>query len=151
EISPKTETDMFRFNVTSPGRFFFDNQSTHQGGSAVQLVLVNPQGFRVLSTGFLNGDPLDAEAVLTSPGIYTILLEGQPQSPSTGNYQFTVTSVPDPQPTVINIGQFVDTSISQPGEQDVFTFTLPQDGAIYMDAMSLDGKLRYTLIGPTGT
>ena len=41
-------------------------------------VLVNPQGFRVLSTGFLSGgNPLDAEAVLTSPGTYTVLLEGE--------------------------------------------------------------------------
>src|SRR5262249_50602007 len=153
QISPKTETDMYRFNVTSPGRFFFDNQTAAvPSGPTIQLVLVNPQGFRVLSTGFLNGgSPLDAEAVLTSPGTYTVLLEGELQSQNAGNYQFEVTALPNTPPISINFGQLVDTSISQPGEQDVYTFTLPQDGAIYMDAMTLNDNLRYTLKGPMGT
>src|SRR6266540_1188392 len=61
-------------------------------------------------------------------------------------------ALPNTPPTSIDSGELVDTSISQPGEQDVYTFTLPQDGAIYMDAMTRDdAHLRYTLTGPTGT
>src|SRR5262249_9768311 len=123
-----------------------------QGGATVQLVLVDPQGFGVLSTSFLNpGNPFDAEAVLTSPGTYTLLLEGDLSSRGIANLQFTVSSVPDTPPTAIDFGHIVDTSISQPGEQDVFTFTLPENGAIYMDAMNTDDFLRYTLTGPLGT
>lgn len=162
EISPAAETDMFQFQVTSPGRFFFDNLSTFVGNPTVQLVIVNPQGFIVASTGFLGIDPilrfrgpLDVEAVLTSPGTYTLLLEGDLNSQSTANYQFTVTALPNAPPTNIDFGQLVDTAISQPGEQDVYTFTLPQNDAIYMDAMSVNGtiddSLRYTLTGPLGT
>src|SRR5262249_22119391 len=56
EISPAAETDMFQFQVTSPGRFFFDNhQSTFiQDRPRVQLVVIDPQGFPVLSSGFFN-------------------------------------------------------------------------------------------------
>src|SRR5262249_25785818 len=55
DISPAPETDMFRFDVTDTGRYFFDNQSTFvPGGGTVQLLVVDPQGFSVLSTGFLS-------------------------------------------------------------------------------------------------
>src|SRR4030088_2447680 len=124
---------MLQFDDTSPGRFFFDNQTTLvSGGGTVQLLLVNPQGFIVSSQTFLDhGRPSDPEAVLTSPGTYTLVLEGDLNSQATVNYQFTVTALPNTPPSTIDFGQVVDSAISQPGEQDVYRFTLPQNGAIY--------------------
>jgi hypothetical protein len=153
EINQATETDVFRLNVTRPGRFFIDNQSTGlSGNDAVQFVLVDPQGFLVSSTLFLNSaTSADVEVELKSAGTYTLLLEGEPNNQSPHSYQFTVSSVAAATPIALALGQGVNAAISQAGETDVYTFTLGQDAQIYFDAQTLDDNLRYTLSGPFGT
>ena len=152
-LSPANETDVYRFDATAGQRFYFDMQALDPNyGDWVSWRLYDPIGRTVFGpTGFyVNNDvgPL----TLDLDGSYTLLIEGRSwtsQYFGQWGYTFNVAPVTDAAPQPLTIGEKVDATLANPGQSDVWTFSLAEAKTLYFDALA-GANLTWTLTGPAG-
>ncbi len=157
DLNPANETDLYRFTAAAGDRFSFDSQA-RTGAPSASWQLIDPYGNAVFNKTFNNTTSSDVgTTTLVQPGRYTLLLEGGNGDTGSGSYTFVVVpqgnTPPSPPPpsTPLTLGSTVNASISAPGEQDRYTFTLAGASLLYFDALTNNGNLNWTLTGPAGT
>src|SRR5208337_2332230 len=74
----------------------------------------------------------------------------------TTSYSFNVEfqgNVPPPPPvgTPLTLGSTVNATLSTPGEQDPYTFTLSTAAQLYFDSLTNNSNFQWSLSGPGGT
>src|SRR5205814_6971940 len=144
-LNPASATAAYRFTVGSAGRYFFNYQNS-SGLANTYWRLIDPYGNVVFITSlFTDQGPL----LLSSPGTYTLLVEGYYNDPGNGSYDFNVVPVGDGL-QALTLGNVVSGAIAAPGQQQQYTFTLPGAARLYFDSLTNSGQLHWSLNGPAG-
>ncbi|NLX54539.1 MAG: hypothetical protein GXY58_05455, partial [Planctomycetaceae bacterium] len=136
-LDPGMETDLYQFTAEAGERVYFQMESLGGGTTNGRWRLVDPHG-QVLFTQSLSSDVDTLQ--LEQAGTYTLLLEGQIGEPFPRDYTFTVHSV-----AYLSQDLTLDTdtlgTLSKPGEQDLYQFTLSESTRVYFDALTNDSGL----------
>ncbi|MFZ4409965.1 MAG: LamG-like jellyroll fold domain-containing protein, partial [Paracraurococcus sp.] len=92
----------------------------------------------------------DQTTVLQQAGRYTLLVGGYPfNGGSDGAFSFTLGRITDTT-APIAFGQTVTGDITQSGQTQSFTFTLPTARQVWFDSQTYYGSYRWNLTGPRG-
>jgi RHS repeat-associated protein len=136
------ETDLYRFNVTTPGQYlYFDSIA---GASTNSWILYGPGGQQLDSKDL----DKDFEIALPSTGQYLLASIGR-NSSATG-YQFQV-ATSTTTPTSFTLGLPVSGTISKAGEIDNYTFNVSTAGQrVFFDGISDTANTNVRLISPGG-
>ncbi len=141
-LSPGRETDLYRFTGTAGQRLVFDSQTTSTAGT---WNLYGP------TNQFIGGTNLsfDFEVTLPSDGVYALLLDGA--SATDLPYSFNIVT-PVTTTTALSLNTPVSGTITEPGEQDIYTFTGSPGQRLYYDALKndLSDTIFARLVDPTG-
>ena len=143
-ISEPGEIDRYTFTGSVGQRLFFNSLANPAGD--IRLSLVGPTGKRLMN---FSPDGNDfGTIILDQPGEYQLLVQGN--GDNTGDYSFRYVT-----PTIITVPlQFdtdVNSSISEPGEIDLYTFTGTVGQRLFFNSLANPpGDIRLSLIGPTG-
>ncbi|MFN0054155.1 MAG: putative Ig domain-containing protein [Planctomycetales bacterium] len=121
------------------------------GAGTVGWRLVDPYGNNTFSASFNN----DVNVTVPQPGNYILVLEELFGNTSTINYTFNVQATGNTPPTpptgaALTLGTTVSDSIAVAGEQDKYLFTLASPSLLYFDALTNNGNLNWSLVGPAG-
>jgi hypothetical protein len=151
-LAPASSTDMYRFAASAGDSDHFTSVPGDYQKS-VYWRLIDPYG-DVLFTDRMGSDA--GQLTLLATGEYTLLIEGGVGDTGTTGYSFNVAflgNVPPPPPvgTPLNLGSTVTGTLSTPGEQDSYLFTLPAAGLFDFDALTNNASLQWSLSGPDGT
>jgi YD repeat-containing protein len=146
-LDPADSTNAYRFDARAGALVFFEVEAHDGGTSGAWWRLVAPYGNSVLSNAF---GAIVGPQTLPASGTYTLLVEGGSISTVTGHYTLTAWQVPTPT-EALTPGRVVDGAIDVPTEQRRYTFTLADPAKLYLDALTDDNRLAWTLSGPAGT
>ncbi|MCB1631072.1 MAG: LEPR-XLL domain-containing protein, partial [Pseudomonadales bacterium] len=150
-LDPANATQAWRFDATAGERFFFDVQA--RSGGDVYWRLVDPDGRTVFGPRYMNWtDGSSDQDVLTlaKSGSYTLLIEGRYYTTGTASYTFNVQPVSDDEATLA-LDTRVDGGIAHAGQRDLYHFTLTAPTRLYVDSLTNNSALNWSLTGPTGT
>ncbi len=142
-LTPGLESDIYRIEGQAGDKLYFDslinttNATWYLYGSNNQYVSGTSLG-------------ADFESNLSSDGTYFLVVSGSNTS-GNSNYSFKVTSV-GTTTTALTLGTPVASTISQAGEQDIYTFTGTIGQRLYYDGLSNNTtSLVYAqLLSPSG-
>jgi len=149
-LNPADETDAYKFTATAGNKFFFDVQERTGAGNA-RWRLIDPNGNFVFNNADFNTVNTDIDTLaVPATGTYTLLIEGRFNDTGTATYTFNVQPVTD-STTPLTLGNVVNGNISPTGEQDNYTFTLASAATLIFDSLTTDTRLRWSLVGPSGT
>lgn len=147
QLSPGSESDLYKFDGSKGDRFFF-NQVFRDTNSPDFWSLWGPNGGQVFSSSFSS----DVDTVtLPSDGVYTLIVEGSTNDQaSTSSYSFVVLPVTD-QAYALTLNTPTDGTVTA-GQNDTYTFTLTDRTLLYLDAvLPIGGEfMKWTLTGPSG-
>jgi hypothetical protein len=146
-LNPGNETDLYQFSANPGDKFYFDQQSLSGQISSTEWRLLDPFERTVWSTNL--GSDVQTQS-LQFAGTYTLLIEGGVGNTSSTSYGFNVQPVTSPT-TTLTLGTQVNGSISQIGQQNLYTFSLANASQLYFDSLTNDSSLNWTLTGPRGT
>src|SRR5262245_31082226 len=148
-LDPANGADAYRFEAQAGDRIFFDVQA-RSTTSGTRWRLLDPYGVAAFDRDF-NGTTSDAGPLtLASAGTYTLLLEGPITGTGTDAYTFTAQPVTD-ESFGLTLGATVAEAIDEQGEQDVYSFSLAGDARLYLDALTDNTDVMWSLTGPVGT
>ena len=140
-LDPGLSSQFFSFSGTAGQRLYFDRET----GSSSFWRLYDPSGDYVTggSLGF------DFEAELPTDGTYILVLDGGNASDSV-SYSFQVIT-PDESVTPLTLGSDVVSSISEPGERDIYTFSGSAGQILHYDSLiGGNPSIDYVLLDPNG-
>jgi RHS repeat-associated protein len=149
QLSPGSEDDLFRFNGFEGQKIFLDKLS-NSGSVRWQLL---DEGNRVVAQDYSMND---LELYLPRNGEYILALQGQEAFSTVINYAFEIVT-PDEISAPMSLGSndipdVITGRISEPGEEDFFTFEGSIGQQIYLDRLNpiYNGNLKITIESPTG-
>ncbi len=151
-LAPANETDLYRFAAAAGDQFFFDVQD-RSGTPFAAWRLVDPYGNTLFDTTFR----FDVDTLtLAQAGTYTLLLEGYIGDIGSGSYTFVVQPMGNVPPTPVSgtplvLGSLLSDMIGVAGEKDRYTFSLAAPAQLYLDSLTNNNNLRWSLDGPAGT
>jgi RHS repeat-associated protein len=146
-LNPANSTNFYQFNASAGQSFYFAQLSSSGGSGFTWWRLIDPYG-NVLFSNVLSTD--GGRVNFTASGTYTVLVEGNISDTGTVNYSFNVAPIAD-QTQALALGNTVNATLTQPGEQDRYTFTLATPSLLYFDSLTNSGSIRWSLIPPPGT
>ncbi|PHR92220.1 MAG: hypothetical protein COA78_33630, partial [Blastopirellula sp.] len=147
DLTPSSETDLYRFNANAGDQFYFDAQD-HNYLSSGYWRLIDPSGNEVFEDYFSDQDTL----VVPATGTYTLLVEGYiNESGAPDTYTINVQPVPNNASVPLTLGITTSGSLNVIGEQNQYTFNLASNSLLYFDSFTSNYDLNWTLTGPTGT
>ena len=127
DLTPGLESDLFTFSGTGGQQVFFDGIQ----GSSARAFLYGPGGQLVTSTGFSLTS--DFEVTLPTSGDYVLILDGNNSSvPISYEFEVVTSAVTT---TALTLGSDVTSTISEPGEQDIYTFSGTAGQQLFYDAL----------------
>ncbi|MEG5045908.1 putative Ig domain-containing protein [Microcoleus sp. B4-C1] len=138
-----SETDLYRFDGQAGQYLYFD---ALDGSWSNTWTLYGPGGQTVINrTQALS----DFELALPGDGEYLLALQGHNGNPATYKFQVVtptmpVASLPIGTPTPPN------STISEPGEQDIYTFNGTAGQRLYFDGIADSGSKNVRLLSPSG-
>jgi hypothetical protein len=152
-MNPATSAALFRFDVPAAGNYFFDNRTLSGTGGSDKHIwrLYDPFGSVVFSSDFAVGTQqiFDAEARLSIPGSYLLLIEPDIRSQAPLAFEFLIRPTSSPE-TPLTLNATTSESLDAPGDSDRYTFTLATDSFLYFDSLTNEHRLRWSLSGPDG-
>ncbi|MCP9934861.1 cadherin-like domain-containing protein [Cyanobium sp. Candia 9D4] len=135
-------TELYRFTGTAGQRLVFDSQSP--SASSASVVLRGPNGEAITSGNLAS----DFEITLTRTGSHILYIDST--SASSIPYSFQLVT-PTTTSTSLTLGSAVSGSISEPGEQDIYTFTGTAGQRLLLDATVNNSRALFaTLRSPSG-
>jgi hypothetical protein len=143
-LNPGNATNLYKFDAQSGDPFYFDLQSLSGGGSTYWR-LIDPAGKQLW---FNNISDVGRQALAAS-GTYTLLVEGDIRNSSPVTYSFNAQKITDTI-TPLVLGTQINGAITQPGQQNSYTFSLANASQLYFDSLTND-TLSWSLSGPRGT
>lgn len=144
-LSPASQSNLYRFNATAGGRYYFDLQAS-DGTFNSSWQLFDPLGNSVFQSYLSDVDT----KVLSVPGSYTLVVEGSRFDSGSPTYTINVQPVLTAQPTALTLNGIVSGRIDVTGEQKKFTFSLSERKSLYLDSLTDSNSLNWSLIGPSG-
>ncbi|MFO1022809.1 MAG: Ig-like domain-containing protein [Planctomycetales bacterium] len=151
-LNPNNETDLYNFDGTAGAQYYFDASSITGDIGSAYWRLIDPYGKPVPgATNNVNGGDF-GPITLPVTGKYTVLVEGYPfEGGVSGGYTINVVPVLNPAPqALIFDGTTINGNIATPGQRDAYTFTLGAESKLYLDSLTGDGNVYWTLKGPAG-
>src|SRR5262249_13831408 len=151
-LSPANSTAAYRLTANAGDSFSFTAQAS-SGLSSLSWRLVDPYGNTVFTNPFFTVSSI----TLAQAGIYTLLVEGGVANTGTGNFTFTVQALGNTAPTpasgiALSLGTAVTGSISAPGGQQTYVFSLGAASRLYFDTLlNVATDFTWTLSGPAGS
>ncbi len=144
-LTPGTATQLYRFDGLADQRLFLDSLGMVPPGASAQWLLLGP-GDQLVSSGWLNQD---LEPTLTAVGQYVLVVRGF-SADADVEYAFRAVT-PDRTTTALTLGADVSSSVSEPGEVDVFTFAGAAGQTLFFDSLRDTGTaLNAALVSPSG-
>ncbi|MEO8428922.1 MAG: PA14 domain-containing protein, partial [Verrucomicrobiota bacterium] len=141
-LDPGTRSEIFRFNGAGGQQLFFDGLGPASGGN---WSLIGPGNQNLGSANLVN----DFEVTLPLTGTYLLVLDGA--SPNPIPYSFRVIPFAT-QTKALTLGATVNGMISNPGEQDLYTFRGTAGQRLYYNALDRDfDAIAVRLVSPGGT
>jgi RHS repeat-associated protein len=131
-------TNLYRFNGTALQYLYFDSIN---GASTNTWTLYGPGGQQLA-----RNESKDFEIALPSAGQYLLALQGK--DGSSADYQFRVVT-PVQTTTSISLGSTISGSISEAGEQDIYTFSGTAGRRLFFDSITI-GQESIKLLSPSG-
>ena len=141
-LAPGNDTTAYQFSAASGAKIFLDVQQV-LGGDATWRV-IDRFGRQVASTT----SDLDT-LTLTTGGTYMLLVEGAISNTAPRTYSFNLQTATE-ETASLTLGSQTTGSISTPGQQDHFTFTLADRASLYFDALTNASAFTWALAGPRG-
>ncbi|MBW4532174.1 MAG: VCBS repeat-containing protein [Aphanothece saxicola GSE-SYN-MK-01-06B] len=136
------ETELYRFNGTAGQRLAFDSQSPTAFGANV--FLRGPNGEAITSWNLSS----DAAFTLTRTGNFFLVIGSTTATSFPYSFQLVT---PNTTTTDLSLGSVVNGTISEVGEQDIYTFTGAAGQRLLYDATVNNGNaLTVTLLSPSG-
>ncbi|MCT0209070.1 hypothetical protein, partial [Synechococcus sp. CS-1332] len=136
------ETELYRFTGTAGQRLVFDSQSP--SASSANVFLRGPNGESITSGNLAS----DFEITLTRSGSHILYIDSS--SASSIPYTFQLVT-PTTTSTALTLSSPVAGTISELGEQDIYTFAGTAGQRLIYDATVNNGNaLSVTLLSPTG-
>ena len=136
------ETHLYRFSGDQGDYVFFDTNISNTHG---YWQLFDASGKRV---GNQSDSRTDFELALPQSGTYTLAIRGI--YPTFSPYQFKIVSV-DRTREALTLGQTISGTLSEPGEQDAYTFEGKAGQRLFLDGMQGIYGLDVLLYSPTGS
>ncbi|WP_094583979.1 Calx-beta domain-containing protein [Synechococcus sp. BO 8801] len=135
-------TELYRFTGTAGQRLVFDSQSP--SASSASVLLRGPNGEAITSGNLAS----DLEITLTRTGSHILYIDST--SASSIPYSFQLVT-PTTTSTPLTLGSAVSGSISELGEQDLYTFTGTAGQRLLFDATVSNARTLFaTLRSPSG-
>jgi len=147
DLTPATETDLYRFDANAGDRVYFDVVETNDGGNTIWQ-LVSPFNVVLFRT---NNFSDVATLTLPSTGTYTLLVEAWRLNTGADTYTINVVPQVETAPTALVINDTANGTIDFAGERDRYTFTLGAAALLYFDSLTNSANFNWTLAGPPGT
>ncbi|NEP10260.1 MAG: DUF4114 domain-containing protein [Symploca sp. SIO2C1] len=149
QLSPGSESDLFRFNGLSGQKLFFDQLSKNGN---VDWVLLD-SGNRIVAENYSMND---LELYLPRNGEYILAVRGKSGFTDIVDYSFEIVT-PDEITNPLLLGSndtpnSISGSISEPGEEDFFTFTGSKGQRLYLDRLNAINNSSITVMieSPSG-
>lgn len=147
-LAPASGAVAYRVNLSAGQEIYIDALSdsgfTYYGYPFLKLI--DPNDVVLVDAGLTDQGPFQ----IAVSGTYTLIVSGSDYEPTAaGNYSFRIVSVTDgTQALALNTP--VTGAISQPGQVQTYTFTLPVRTTVSFDSVSNVNNIYWTLRGPTG-
>lgn len=145
---PASASSLYRVPLTAGQKVYFDaiSQSGFTSQGVPYWKLVDPYGNLLIDTSFQNQGPF----TITATGDYTLAVYGyDSETGLAGPFSFRVVPVADGSQSLA-LNTLVTGAISQPGQSQSYTFTLPTPTTISFDTISNLSAIRWSLRGPQG-
>jgi large repetitive protein len=145
QITPgDVDTNLYRFTATAGQKFYLDTS----GGQANNSWIVYGVDGKLLNNGYVatgNRDDWEFDAPKTGEYVLAILGYGA----TNPNYKFTLYA-PELTTTPISVGSVISGTISQPSEQDSYTFTGTSGQQLFYDALNSNNIAALRFYDPNG-
>ncbi len=152
-LSPASQVVVRELALTAGDRLFFDalSQSGFSYYGNLFWRLEYPEGDTVylpdLNASFDRGFGDYGPFIVPRTATYRLLIGGSVLEPGpTGNYSFRILRITNSTET-LTLGQNVQTILTTPTQQRVYTFSLPTPTTIAVDSLESVSNLRWTLAG----
>jgi RHS repeat-associated protein len=149
-LSPANSTTAYKLSAHAGDTYFFGHISTSSNDAYWRLI--DPFGNIVFGTTFTNDG---GQHTLNVTGNYTLLIEGFISDTGTTSYSFGTQflgNVPPTPPsgTPLTLGTPVNGTLTAPGKQDHYIFTLSPAALLYFDSLTNNSSFQWSLTGPAG-
>ena len=145
ELTTSSQTNLYRFDALAGEQFFFDVLEASDTQNSLYR-LIDPYG----QTVFTSTRMLDTAAVrIPADGRYTLLVEGWRGNQDADTYRLNIVPVTTRQVS-LTLGQIETETLANPGETIEYAFDLSQEGLLYLDALTNEASLQWSLSGPLG-
>ena len=128
-LEPGQETVLYKFEGTANQKLFLEDKGSESGGS---FVLYNPANQSFTSASFTG----NREITLPGNGTYILAVQGS-SNEETLSYSFSL-ATSEITTTELTLGEKVNSNISKPGEEDIYTFSGTAGQRLYYDGISGD-------------
>lgn len=151
-LEPGNATRLYRVTVAAGDRLAFDSQSVSDGSARWRLI--DPYGRDAAGSNDLSTDK--AAFQLTTPGTYTLLLEGNLANTAAVDYAFQFNYVDNVAPAALPagdalvLGDTVAGNFTSTGATQVYRFSLAQDSVVVFDTQTTSSNFTWSLTGPRG-
>ncbi|MHC5537474.1 beta strand repeat-containing protein, partial [Singulisphaera rosea] len=149
-LNPASSSNLYRFNGVAGSSVYFDTlafSNTDSSTGTVSPTLLRPDGSAVTS-GFQT--TVSGRVTFDETGIYTLIVQGANTATGTSSYTINVRPITDTT-TPLTLGSPVSGTISSPGQQKNYTFTLNSPARLWLDGRSSATLLYWAINGPQGT
>lgn len=151
-VTPARSMALHRFNAAAGDHFHFERLSSSSFGLTPYWKLIDPYG----RTVFFTSSAEVANQRLDYAGTHTLITEGQiNDTATTGAFSFRVNHLSNqPPPSVtgspLTLGEVVEGTLANVGDEDVYTFTVATPRTLYFDSLANTGSTHWYLSGPRG-
>ncbi|MBE9061109.1 Ig-like domain-containing protein [cf. Phormidesmis sp. LEGE 11477] len=139
-LDPGSSAALYQFEGTAGQQLFFDGQSTNNGST---FYLYGPGNQQITARSTRS----DQVIALPGEGTYTVAIRGFANEANDFSFRL---STPDTTEIALTLGNAVSSSISEPGEVDVYTFEGSAGQKLFYDGFNSDASLVFNLISPSG-
>ncbi len=140
-LDPGTTTDIFSFEATAGDKFYLDGQGDTFNGTYTIYNQVN----QFVTNGTFG---FDREFTVTANGTYLLALQGS--GTEAIDYSFNLINPETSATEDLTIGETITGNISEPGEEELYTFSGTVGQTIYFDGISSESGINASLISPSG-
>ncbi len=152
-LSPARSVAIRELALTAGDRLYFDtlSQSGFNYYGTLFWRLETPEGETAflpdINASFDRGFGDFGPFTVQRTGVYRLLLGGSILEPGpTGSYSFRILRVTNSTET-LTLNQNIQTTVTRPGQQRAYTFTLPTATRVAVDSLQSVSTLRWTLAG----
>ena len=156
-LDPSNSAQLFQFTAVAGQPYYFKslnytttNTTLPSDGPKTYWDVYDPSGQLMLNPFVTSEFSYDlGRATFAKTGVYTVKLGGNVVENGTVTYAFNVLPVADTT-LPLTLNSTVSSRISQAGQINNYTFTLPAPTPVWFDSLTDDTKFAWSIAGPNG-